>query len=202
MDSNTKHRLPYLRLSSAPKAGRSCSDQLIATAFESNSCRYLGEHLSTRVFQPLPFALTNVIGSMNERNFFRHWQTSQSDTQYCRPYPQGTVVQLSEKSLHDDCNGVTIPGLWQCMKEDLLNPVTLTFTTTTISWTIQSTEARFALFKGLIPHRTSLTNPPLVPSPHKRMSHSSYWKMDHEYMALVLMSEENCKKLEIESPEV
>ena len=32
-----------------------------------------------------------------------------------------------EKTLHDDANGVVIPGFWQCVREDPINPVSLQF---------------------------------------------------------------------------
>ena len=114
---------------------------------------------------------------------------------YCRPFPQGTIMQLHEKSFHGDGNGATIPGLWQCVQEDPNNPVTLSFTTSTITWNMVSSTGRCTIFKGLAPHATRLINPPLVASKHQRMSHSSYWKLYHEYIALVLMSPENYRNL-------
>ena len=136
-----------------------------------------------------------MIARQNEHNFFKQHGISRNETGFSRLFPQGTVVLHHEKTLHDDANGVVIPGFWQCVREDPINPVSLQFITVSAGWKIRSDGGRFALFNGLIPHCTRLTNGFLVPSTVQRVSHSSYWKLGHEYLSLVLMSPENCKKI-------
>ena len=91
---------------SAPLPSRSSSEGLAARAFETNNCKYLAKHLRSRVVEALPYCLSNVIGCMNEHNLFRHFNIPKHETGYCRPFPQGTIVQLHEKSFHGDDKGL------------------------------------------------------------------------------------------------
>ena len=195
LDVSTSHRLPYLKLGSAPVMRPNDVESVVATVFESNNCRTLAENVCLRVFHALPYGTANMIARQNEQIFFNQHAISRKETGFSSLFPQGTVVLCHDKTLHDDANGVVIPGFWQCIREDPINPVTLQFITVSAGWKMSSDRGRFALFKGLIPRCTRLTNGLLVPSTIQRVSHSSYWKLGHEYLSLVLLSPENCKKI-------
>ena len=195
MDTSTCFRLPYVRMSSAPSLAKNKLETVVATCYESNSCRALAEELCSGVFGPLPYCLANVVGHLNECNFFLKKGMALSEAGFSRPFPQGTIGLRHNKSLHDDGNAAIMPGLWQCVQADPDNPVYLQFTTSSARWRISSDTGRFAMIKGLIPHETKLRKNMTGASRVQRISHSSYWKLEHEYVALALMAPENCKDL-------
>ena len=127
--------------------------------------------------------------------FFLRKGVTLGEAGFTRIFPQGTIGLRQNKSLHDNGNTVIMPGLLQCAQANPDNPVYLQFTTTSARWRISSDTGRFTMFKGLIPHKTKILKNELRPSRVQRISHSSYWKLEHEYIALELVSPENYQKL-------
>ena len=148
------------------------------------------------MFSPLPYATCGHIGYMNEHNFFNYHNVDRMETMYSRPYPRGSLGVRLEKTLHDDKNGFLALGLWQCVAADPLNDIAFCFNTVRKKWHFISSTGRFALFNGLVPHESKLIREH-VKSPTRRVHHSSYWKTDHEYISLVLMSPANVKDLHV-----
>ena len=75
MDNSTSFRLPYVRMSSAPNLAKNKLETVVATCFESDSCRTLAEGLCSKVFGTSPYCLAKVVGHLNECDFFwgRGW---------------------------------------------------------------------------------------------------------------------------------
>jgi len=196
-------RLPFLRLSSAPTTMPQSThisdtehiDIVLASCYESYIARRMAEHL-LHIFSAIPYSTTPYIAYMNEQTFFTKNNIHPKEYQWSRPFPQGTLGVSLEKQIHDDANGLLVPGLWQCLASDPLNPVRFVFQTTNMSYSFQSSKKRFAWFNGMIPHKTEAIHVKFD-SDDTRVHHSAYWKPVHEYISLVLMAQDNADLLSV-----
>ena len=196
-------KMPYLRLESCPElprarrranTNRRAVQKMAAAQFETWS-RTVAEMLLLHVFGTLPRVINSFIASDNYEKMFMIFDPHNPAKNIARPLPKGSLGIELEKPLHDDKNGLESFGVWRCLADDPNNKVNLIFKTTRLSWSIQSSKNRFAIFNGSVPHKAKAVDE-IKPSANKRVHHTCYTKPLHEYISLHLCSDEHRGNLE------
>ena len=191
-----QHRLPYVRANSFCYLNSNNIDTAVASCHESQCLRRIAEEYLI-LFRPLPYGCFPEIALRNQREFFRRKGIPVVDRSYLRLLPNGTAGSKSKtKGIHDDGNGAFSPGIWQSVKEDPKNQVSLMFLTVSDSIVLRSTEKRFGWFDGLVPHTTIIPKGE-VPSGTSHIHHSSYIKLEHEQLCLVVLDERNIDSVKV-----
>ena len=190
-------RHPHMRVESVPLVSSDGSKQFykMLAAYWECLVRRGSEELMLWVFSPLRFATGGHLATFAERQAFSSCLPDHPARNVARPFPKGSCGIVLQKALHDDENACLLMGLWRSISDDPENPVELKFLSMRARWRMRVTRSRFAVFNGLVPHKTEAIDQKIKSSNTVRMHHTSHMKPQHEFIALAVFAPQHAEQL-------